>query len=602
MVKLEDQDWVINPNTGNKIDMKKLLTEQRLALIYVDSRFPFFSTLLRQLTWIYTFQVPTQATDGTRLLVNPEFTSGLSIKMKAFVMMHECMHCSLDHMKRGKNHDHTRSNVAGDYEVNGLLEQDGIVSAADLAPYLFDKKYQNMAYEHIYAICGSQSTPPPQKGGQQGSGDPQGGGQGQQQQGQGGGGQGQSGSSAGQGQGQGGGSTDKEIDKMSGKEAAEDAQKSADRAKQSAAEAQKSSDRSTRYRAKDAADRAQQAADDAKEAAANGDDARARQKAKEARDAANEAQDAANQANQEGKQGNGKGKGQQGDGNSQASAGARKEAAEACGSVGGFIDQATGAEIARSEGYGEEDCKVKTVETISQDWKDAAIEACSKNNSPGKGYIVSHFKDYYLTAHDWKGELKKYVGRALSNVEDETKLGKKKWLAQGEIKKFNTPSSDGLDSVIFLIDCSGSVSDKLLQNIISECWTICVKKKIRKVTYCYYDDGIRQMETNDTMHANGVLNPDMVTRIKRGNARPIADIHGRGGNEEDQVMEEITKIIKQSHKKPELCMWFTDGYTYARPVKPSCIKHMIWVIYDNNNFEVKDNSRVIHIASKDLGK
>ena len=181
-------------------------------------------------------------------------------------------------------------------------------------------------------------------------------------------------------------------------------------------------------------------------------------------------------------------------------------------------------------------------------------------------------------------------------------MGKKKWLAQGEIKKYNTPSSDGLDSVIFLIDCSGSVSDKLLQNIISECWTICVKKKIKKVTYCYYDDGIRQMETNDTMHATGVLNPEMVTRIKRGNARPIADIHGRGGNEEDQVMEEITKIIKQSHKKPELCMWFTDGYTYARPVKPSCIKHMIWVIYDNNNFEVKDNSRVIHISSKDLGK
>lgn len=600
MVKLEDQHFVVNPNTGNTIDMKKLLTEQRLALIYVDSRFPFFSTLLRQLTWIYTFQVPTQATDGTRLLVNPEFTSGLSIKMKAFVMMHECMHCALDHMKRGKNHDRTRSNVAGDYEVNGLLEQDGIVTAADLAPYLFDKKYQGMAYEHIYAICGSQSTPPPQKGGQQGSGSTQsGGGGGQGQQGQ-SSGAGQQGAGQGKGQGQGSGSTDKEIDKMSGKEAAEDAQKSADRAKEAAAEAQKSSDRSTRYKGADAANRAQQAADDAKEAAANGDDDRARQKAKEARDAANEAQQAANEANQEGKQG--KGKGQQGDGNSQASAGARKEAASACGSVGGFIDQATGAEIARSEGYGEEDCKVKTVDTISQDWKDAAIEACSKNNSPGKGYIVSHFKDYYLTAHDWKGELKKYVGRALSNVEDETKLGKKKWLAQGEIKKYNTPSSDGLDSVIFLIDCSGSVSDKLLQNIISECWTICVKKKIKKVTYCYYDDGIRQMETNDTMHASGVLNPEMVTRIKRGNARPIADIHGRGGNEEDQVMEEITKIIKQSHKKPELCMWFTDGYTYARPVKPSCIKHMIWVIYDNNNFEVKDNSRVIHIASKDLGK
>ena len=575
MTKLEDQEWVINPNTGKRIDMKKLLTEQRLALIYVDSHYPFFSSLLRQLTWIYTFQVPTQATDGTRLLVNPEFTEPLTIRMKAFVMMHECMHCALDHMKRGKNHDPERSNTAADYEVNGLLEQDGIVSASDLAPYLFDKKYQGMAYEHIYALNppkkgGSQQ---PQKGGQQGSGSQ--------------GGQGQAG-----GQGPGGG-TDKEIDKMTGQEAAQDAQNSASRAKDAADKAKKSGDRNAAYKAADAANRAQDAANAAQDTANKGDDKTARQKAKEARDAANEAEQAAN-----GNQGNGK----NGNGNSQASSGSRKEAAEACGSVGGFISQQAGADIARSEGYDEEDCKVKSTDTVSQDWKDATIEACSKNNSPGIGNMIAHFKDYYITTHDWKGELKKYVGRALSNVEDETKLGKKKWLAQGEIKKFDKPSEDGLDSVIFLIDCSGSVSDKLLQNIISECYTICVKKKIRKVTYLYYDDGIRQMETNDTMHSDGILSPDMVSRIKRGNAKPIADIHGRGGNEEDRVMEDLVKILKKSRKKPELAMWFTDGYTYARPVKPSCIKHMIWVIYDNNNFEVKDSSKVIHIASKDLGK
>lgn len=579
MVKLEDQDFVINPNTGHKIDMKKLLTEQRLALIYVDSHYPFFSSLLRQLTWIYTFQVPTQATDGTRLFVNPEFTEPLTIRMKAFVMMHECMHCALDHMRRGKNHDRDRSNTAADYEVNGLLEQDGIVSKSDLAPYLFDTKFQNMAYEHIYALNPPKkgSTPPPQKGGQQGSGSPQSGQGGGQSQGS---GQSQSGSS------------DKEIDKMTGQEAAQDAQASADRAKNAADRAKNTGDRGTAYKAADAAQHAQDAANDAQDAANKGDDKTARKKAKEARNAANEAEQAAN-----GNQGNGNG-----DGNSQASSSSRKEAAEACGSIGGFISQQAGADIARSEGYSEEDCKVKSADTISQDWKDATIEACSKNNSPGIGHMIAHFKDYYITSHDWKGELKKYVGRALSNAEDETKLGKKKWLAQGEIKKYNTPSEDGLDSVIFLIDCSGSVSDKLLQNIISECYTICVKKKIRKVTYLYYDDGIRQMETNDTMHSDGILSPDMVSHIKRGNAKPIADIHGRGGNEEDRVMEDLIKILKKSKKRPELAMWFTDGYTYARPVKPSCIKHMIWVIYDNNNFEVKDNSKVIHISSKDLGK
>ena len=152
-----------------------------------------------------------------------------------------------------------------------------------------------------------------------------------------------------------------------------------------------------------------------------------------------------------------------------------------------------------------------------------------------------------------------------------------------------------------MIDCSGSVSDKLLQNIISECWTICKRKNISKVTYCYYDDGIRQMETNDTIKSDGILNPAMVSKIRSGSAKPIAAIHGRGGNAEDVAMRELEEMLKKSHKKPELVMWFTDGYTNSRPKKPRLVKHMIWVIYDNTNFEVTDGSKVIHIKSEDLG-
>lgn len=584
MIKLEDQDFVINPNTGNKIDMKKLLTEQRLAMIYIDTNFPFFSSLLRNLKWIYTFQVPTQATDGTRLLVNPEFTSKLSIKMKAFVMMHEVMHCALDHMARGKNHDHHKSNVAADYEVNGLLEADGVVSKNDLRPYLFDEQYQGMSYEHIYSLSpkdpGKQGM---QQGGQQGSGQSQDGG-------------GQQGGQQGGGQSQEQGPSDSDIDKMSGEQAAQSAQESANRAKEQSANAQHNSSKKDAEKARDAADRAQRAADQAKDAASKGDDETARQKAKEARDAANEAQSAANNG-QQGQSGQG---GQQG--NSQAGAKHRQEAAEAGTPAGGFISQEAGAAIAESEGYSNEDCKVESSSKITQDWKDTVIEACSKSNGPGAGNMVSHFKDYYMTSHDWKSDLKKYMGKALSNIELDTKLGKKKWLAQDVIKKYDKPAESSIDSVVFMIDVSGSVSDKLLQNIISECYTICKRKKIEKVTYCYYDDGIRQMETNDTIKADGVLDPSMVTKIKKGNAKPMKEIHGRGGNSEDVAMKELEAMLKKSHKKPELVMWFTDGYTYARPAKPRNIKHMIWVIYDNLNFEVTDGSRVIHIKSEDLGK
>lgn len=584
-MRLDEQEWVINPNTGNKIDMKKLLTEQRLAMIYVDSNFPFFSSLLRNLTWIYTFQVPTQATDGTRLLVNPEFTSKLSIKMKAFVMMHEVMHCALDHMQRGKGHNPEKSNIAADYEVNALLKMDGVVTESDLAPYLYDSKYEGMSYEHIYSLSPKgPSAPNAQKGGQEGSGGQSGSG--------GSGGSGGDSQPGGDGSQQNTGSSDKDIDKMTSQEAANDAAKSANRAEDAAEDAKQNGDRKSSQKAQAAADKARQAANDAQDAANEGDEQTAKQKAKEARDAANEAQANA----QEGKQNS------NGNGSSQASEKARNAAAQSGTSAGGFVSQEVGAEIARSEGYGDEDCKVETSSQVTQNWKDATIEACSKNNAPGKGYMVSRFKDYYMTSHDWKGDLKRYMGKALSNVEFDTKLGKKKWLAQDQIKKYDKPSESAIDSVIFLIDCSGSVSDKLLQNIISECYTICKRKKIDKVTYIYYDDGIRQMETNDTVKHDGVLNDAMVSKIKRGNARPKSEIHGRGGNNEEVVMKELEAMLKKSHKRPELVMWFTDGYTYARPAKPRNIKHMIWVIYDNTNFEVTDGSRVIHIKSEDLGK
>ena len=169
-MRLEDQDWVINPNTGNKINMKQQKTDVQLALIYIDSRFPFFASLVRRLTFMWSFQCETACTDGTRMLFNPEFMSKQSIRMKAFVIMHEVMHCALDHLARGKHHDPTKSNIAADYEVNGLLVSDDVVTADDMKPYYYDTKYERVAYEVIYAQCESGNPPKPQKGGQNGSG------------------------------------------------------------------------------------------------------------------------------------------------------------------------------------------------------------------------------------------------------------------------------------------------------------------------------------------------------------------------------------------------------------------------------------------------
>lgn len=176
-MRIEDQEWVVNPNTGNIVNMKKQMTDMQLALIYIDSNYPFFSSLARRLHFMWTFQCKTACTDGTRMFFNPEFMATQSIRLKAFVIMHEIMHCALDHLMRGKNHDHTKSNIAADYEVNGLLVSDNIVTADDMKPYYYDPKYERMSYEAIYSQCENAPKQPPQEGGQQGSGDGNGEGQ-----------------------------------------------------------------------------------------------------------------------------------------------------------------------------------------------------------------------------------------------------------------------------------------------------------------------------------------------------------------------------------------------------------------------------------------
>ena len=155
-MRIEDMDFVFSPSTGERIDIKQLLEDQDDAKIALISKYPFFSELVDKLQPIYTWEVKTQATDGTRLFINPEFTSKLSIQEKIFVLAHEVMHNALDHIGRARflGHDLELSNIAGDYEINAMLANAGLMSGSQIKSkgFLYDKKYddEKWAYEEIY--------------------------------------------------------------------------------------------------------------------------------------------------------------------------------------------------------------------------------------------------------------------------------------------------------------------------------------------------------------------------------------------------------------------------------------------------------------------
>ena len=147
----EDYDTIVCPN-GQVVDMVKLLDEQQRAKAALLHLFPFFSAFVSKLRVIYTFRVKTQATDGYNLFVNPQFTAGLDLTGKVFVMAHEIMHCVLNHMRRGRSHDPEKSNIAADYEVNCWINDIGLIQASTIQKLgaLYDKKYSGLGYETIY--------------------------------------------------------------------------------------------------------------------------------------------------------------------------------------------------------------------------------------------------------------------------------------------------------------------------------------------------------------------------------------------------------------------------------------------------------------------
>ena len=149
----EDYDTIVCLD-GTHINMAKLLQEQakaKAALIHLE---PMFAAFANRLQVVYTFRIKTQATDGFHLFVNPQFTNDLTFEEKVFVLAHECMHCVLDHMRRGRQagHDSKKSNIAADYEVNQTLVDLGLFSASTIQKIkgLIDAKYSGWAYERIY--------------------------------------------------------------------------------------------------------------------------------------------------------------------------------------------------------------------------------------------------------------------------------------------------------------------------------------------------------------------------------------------------------------------------------------------------------------------
>ena len=105
------------------MELERRIAKAKTALILEH---PFFGNLAMNMPFEITKEVPTAATNGDRVLFNPDFCQPLSDEELLFLVAHEVCHPMFEHIFRRGERDKFKWNYAGDAVINPMLEDEGI--------------------------------------------------------------------------------------------------------------------------------------------------------------------------------------------------------------------------------------------------------------------------------------------------------------------------------------------------------------------------------------------------------------------------------------------------------------------------------------------
>ena len=127
------------------------------ALTRICTRSPFFGALVMSARIQTSAQVPTAATNGRDIFINPEFFAPLSSNEREAVLLHEVLHAALLHVSRRAERDPHQWNIAADIVVNGMVAEQGysLPGGAIREPNL-----ERLAVEEVYDLLGRQGKAP----------------------------------------------------------------------------------------------------------------------------------------------------------------------------------------------------------------------------------------------------------------------------------------------------------------------------------------------------------------------------------------------------------------------------------------------------------
>jgi len=115
---------VAEPTTDAEIERLKTKLAKAKTSLVLDH--PFIGTVALNMPFQITDEVPTAATNGKKVMFNPQFCNDLTDEELIFLVAHECMHPMLEHNYRRNERTHKRWNHAADYVINKLLIDDKV--------------------------------------------------------------------------------------------------------------------------------------------------------------------------------------------------------------------------------------------------------------------------------------------------------------------------------------------------------------------------------------------------------------------------------------------------------------------------------------------
>jgi predicted metal-dependent peptidase len=138
------------------------LLKQKLSasLLRITNKSAFFAALALHAHLEASEEIPTAATDGSTVYVNPAFWESLTAGEQDGVLLHEVLHAALLHVSRRAGRDPKLWNVAADIVVNGIIVKEGWALPENR---IRDTRSEHLAVEEAYEklLKDANLQPPP---------------------------------------------------------------------------------------------------------------------------------------------------------------------------------------------------------------------------------------------------------------------------------------------------------------------------------------------------------------------------------------------------------------------------------------------------------